>query len=286
MQEIIDYCHKGTIKKNTVKKIRQAYYSNILTMKTICIFSLLLLSIFAKAQDTLVSSNGAIIPAYIVETDSMFISYKGIDTTKNEVNLIERAHLLLIKHREGKVEQFYMNDTLITMTGETVLTKVIEIAPELITCFYYGGIISEPNVIPSSSVFMIKMHDGTKEIIDHAKKETAENAQLNYFEMGERDAEKYFRTSDGAIVGEVVSGITTWILLGTIPGAAIGFTKPSNLHNSTNPNDKLLDTNPLYRSGYANKAKNKKQKACAIAYGTGVAIPVVLLVGAIMVALN
>lgn len=255
-------------------------------MKTICIFSLLLLSVLsAKAQDTLVSNTGIIIPAYIIESDSMFISYKGIDTTKNEINLIQRVQLLLIKHREGNVEQFYVNDTMITMSGETVLTKIIEIDPELITCFYYGGIISGPNVVPTSSVFMIKLHNGTNEVIDHSTIKKEEQ-QIHYYELGAHDAEKYFKTSNGAIVGEVVSGIATWMIFGAIPAAIIGFTKPSNLHNANNPNDHLLATNSLYRDGYMSRAKIKKQKACAVAYASGVATPVVILITAIAVSIN
>lgn len=137
------------------------------------IFILLVFSIGVGAQqDTIVSTKGLIIPAYIIASDSLFTSYRVADTLNNEINLILRSNLLLVKHKEGNVEKFYKNDTLITMEGQTVLTKIIEIDNDLLTCFYFDGVIHEPTIVSSSSIFMYKLQDGTRQVIDHQKRKT------------------------------------------------------------------------------------------------------------------
>lgn len=78
--------------------------------------------------------------------------------------------------------------------------------------------------------------------------------------MGTKDAAKYFKTDRGAIVGEVILG-TTFIFGMTIPAAiVISLVKPTNLQNSQNPNNNLLNTNTNYKEGYVNAAKIKKKK--------------------------
>ena len=242
------------------------------------IFIFLFFSIGVGAQqDTIVSTKGLIIPAYIIASDSLFTSYRVADTLNKEINLILNSNLLLIKHKEGNVENFYKNDTLITMEGQTVLTKIIEIDNDLLTCFYFDGVIHEPTIVPSSSIFMYKLQDGTRQVIDHPKKENFENKvltkdeEINFYVMGTKDAAKYFKTDRGAIVGEVILG-TTFIFGMTIPAAiVISLVKPTNLQNSQNPNNNLLYTNTNYKNGYLNAAKFKKRKDCTIAYTSGAA---------------
>ena len=242
------------------------------------IFIFLVFSIGVGAQqDTIVSTKGLIIPAYIIASDSLFTSYRVADTLNREINLIQRSNLLLIKHKEGNVEKFYKNDTLITMEGQTVLTKIIEIDNDLLTCFYFDGVIHEPTIVSSSSIFMYKLQDGTRQLIDHKKKENFENKvltkdeEINFYVMGTKDAAKYFKTDRGAIVGEVLFGITAILIYPIIPAIIIGCIKPSKLHNSQNPNDILLSSNPNYKEGYLKIAKIKKKKSCFTAFGSGIA---------------
>ncbi len=229
------------------------------------IFIFLVFSIGVGAQqDTIVSTKGLIIPAYIIASDSLFTSYRVADTLNKEINLILNSNLLLVKHKDGKVEKFYKNDTLITMEGQTVLTKIIEIDNDLLTCFYFDGVIHEPTIVSSSSIFMYKLQDGTRQLIDHKKKENFENKvltkdeEINFYVMGTKDAAKYFKTDRGAIVGNIL----------------LMHIKPINLHNSQNPNDNLLSSNPNYKEGYLDIA-NRKTK---IAY-TKIYISVACLVG-------
>ena len=229
------------------------------------IFIFLVFSIGVGAQqDTIVSTKGLIIPAYIITSDSLFTSYRVADTLNREINLIQRSNLLLVKHKEGNVEKFYKNDTLITMEGQTVLTKIIEIDNDLLTCFYFDGVIHEPTIVSSSSIFMYKLQDGTRQLIDHKKKENFENKvltkdeEINFYVMGTKDAAKYFKPDRVAIIGNIL----------------LMHIKPINLHNSQNPNDNLLSSNPNYKEGYLDIA-NRKTK---IAY-TKIYISVACLVG-------
>ena len=229
------------------------------------IFIFLVFSIGVGAQqDTIVSTKGLIIPAYIIASDSLFTSYRVADTLNKEINLILNSNLLLIKHKDGNVEKFYKNDTLITMEGQTVLTKIIEIDNDLLTCFYFDGVIHEPTIVSSSSIFMYKLQDGTRQLIDHKKKENFENKvltkdeEINFYVMGTKDAAKYFKPDRVAIIGNIL----------------LMHIKPINLHNSQNPNDNLLSSNPNYKEGYLDIA-NRKTK---IAY-TKIYISVACLVG-------
>ena len=215
------------------------------------IFIFLVFSIGVGAQqDTIVSTKGLIIPAYIIASDSLFTSYRVADTLNKEINLILNSNLLLVKHKDGKVEKIYKNDTLITMEGQTVLTKIIEIDNDLLTCFYFDGVIHEPTIVSSSSIFMYKLQDGTRQLIDHKKKENTENNELTkddavkYYIMGTKDAAKYFKPDRVAIIGNIL----------------LMHIKPINLHNSQNPNDNLLSSNPDYKEGYLDIANRKTKR--------------------------
>ena len=228
------------------------------------IFIFLVFSIGVGAQqDTIVSTKGLIIPAYIIASDSLFTSYRVADTLNREINLIQRSNLLLVKHKEGNVEKFYKNDTLITMEGQTVLTKIIEIDNDLLTCFYFDGVIHEPTIVSSSSIFMYKLQDGTRQLIDHKKKENFENKvltkdeEINFYVMGTKDAAKYFKPDRVAIIGNILLMHIKPINLHNSQNPI----KPINLHNSQNPNDNLLSSNPNYKEGYLDIANRKTKKA-------------------------
>ena len=227
-------------------------------MKSVTLnFIFLVFSIGVGAQqDTIVSTKGLIIPAYIIASDSLFTSYRVADTLNKEINLILNSNLLLVKHKDGKVEKFYKNDTLITMEGQTVLTKIIEIDNDLLTCFYFDGVIHEPTIVSSSSIFMYKLQDGTRQLIDHKKKENFENKvltkdeEINFCVMGTKDAAKYFKPDRVAIIGNIL-----------LMHIKLMHIKPINLHNSQNPNDNLLSSNPNYKEGYLDIANRKTKKA-------------------------
>ena len=72
------------------------------------------------SQDTIVSTNGVIVSGTIIESDSLFISYKSLNTTESEVNLVNKSTILLVKYSNGRVDQLYKNDTLLTKNGESI----------------------------------------------------------------------------------------------------------------------------------------------------------------------
>ncbi len=237
------------------------------------------------AQDTLVTINGSILPVYIIANDSSFISYKSLDTTLNEINMIQRNDVLFIKHQNGKGELFFIPDTVITMKGETILCKVMELGQETVTLFSYSKHMSEFQMVSSSELFIIRLSDGNNILIDHHAKQAVNSiSEMDYFRMGESDAKKYFKTSNGALAGEVISGVGTYIyFLGAIPAAIIASRKPANLHSAVNPNDELLFSSHSYKEGYETAGLKKKKHDCWIAYGSGVLLPVAILAGVVMV---
>jgi hypothetical protein len=66
------------------------------------------------SQDTIVSTNGVIVSGTIIESDSLFISYKSNDSLSSEVNLVKKSTVILIKYQDGRLEQFYKNYTLLS----------------------------------------------------------------------------------------------------------------------------------------------------------------------------
>ena len=77
------------------------------------------------SQDTIVSTNGVIVSGTIIESDSLFISYKSLNTTESEVNLVNKSTILLVKYSNGRVDQLYKNDTLLTKNGDKIIAKIL-----------------------------------------------------------------------------------------------------------------------------------------------------------------
>ncbi|HTL81222.1 MAG TPA: hypothetical protein VL651_05935 [Bacteroidia bacterium] len=243
--------------------------------KFIVLLAATITSSLSFAQDTLVSKNGTIIPGFITESDSSLITYTS-DTSSHELNIVQRIDLLMIKHRDGKTEQFYHNDTMITMNGSFVLCKILEISPDFITSFSYNGKVNDLVMTSTSEIFMLRMNDGSTQLIDH---HAANMSGQDSYKLGEKDARKYFKTSKGAIAGSVACGTGTYVYFtGLVGEVFVARQAPANLHNQQNPNDQLLDSNPDYRSGYLVVAQKKKKKDCWKAYGCGVLLPVAAIV--------
>ena len=97
-------------------------------MKPLIFFFIFGLSAFTCfTQDTLVDSKGLIFPARITAVDSNFITYASPDTLIKEQIIIPRSTIIFIKYENGKTEQLYVSDTLITKEGLFITCKVLEI---------------------------------------------------------------------------------------------------------------------------------------------------------------
>jgi hypothetical protein len=245
-------------------------------------FTILLFTSKLYSQDTIVSNNGLIVSGTIIESDSLFISYKSLNTEESEVNLVKRSTVILIKYQDGRLEQFYKNDTLLTKTGDKIIAKILEIDSDFLSYFRFDGKINAIQITPLNSLFMYQLSNGEKVVIAEKKQDNTD-----YTALGEADAKKYYKTAPGFIAGEVVLG-ATWLSYGLplISGIILPFIKPTKLESSMNPNNALLNSNPAYKSGFEKQASKKKRTAGFKALGAGFAGSVVAVVTIVIVALS
>ena len=235
------------------------------------IFFLLFVGLFSAisfSQDTLVTDKGFIIPGNIVSQDNDFIAYSSLDTSVKELALIARTNVIFIKYQNGKTEQLFANDTLITKDGLFVLGKVIEIEPSSVIYFSYNGRVNPPTVMMKSDFLLIKLHDGTKELGGQHSGFIYSNYG-NYLNLGISDAKKYYKVSPGLLVGEVFFGLTSLYLAPIVAATILCYVPPQKLNNSANPNDALLNSTPAYKAGFLSEAKKKKRRAATTAYFSG-----------------
>ena len=231
-------------------------------------FFLLFVGFFSAisfSQDTLVTDNGLFIPANIVSQDIDFITYSSLDTSVKELVLIARSNVIFIKYENGKTEQLFANDTLITKEGVFLYGKVIEIDPSSVIYFSYNGRLNPPTVMMKSDFLLIKLHDGTKELLDPS----SDNSGVDYFGLGKVDAKNYYKPAPGLLVWEVICGLNTIFIYPIAPATICAYVPPKKINNSANPNDALLNSNPTYKTGFMSEAKKKKRRAATTAYFSG-----------------
>ena len=232
------------------------------------------LSLKFYSQDTIVSDNGSIFSGLVTTSDSLFLSYKKIDSSQEEISLIKRSSIILIKYGDGRIEQFYKNDTLLTKDGEEIKAKILEIDSDLITYFQFDGTINEAKIVPLSSLFMYKLASGEKVVVTEKKNDDL----IDYRTLGESDAKIYYKTNKLVIAGQFLLGSFFWTGLPGIAGIILPLIPPKDLYSPLNPNDKLLETNSDYKSGYKKVASNKKIKSYYASFGAGVLLPIGLII--------
>jgi len=224
-------------------------------------------SVISFSQDTLVTDKGFLIPGNIVSQDNDFIAYSSLDTSVKELALIARTNVIFIKYQNGKTEQLFANDTLITKDGVFILGKVIEIEPSSVIYFSYNGSVNPPIVMMRSDLLLIKLHDGTKE----SGSQQSGMSASDYQNLGASDAKVYYKVKPEVIVSEIILGAGTIFVAPILAGTLIAYIKPTKLENAINPNNDLLISNPHYKKGYQNKAANKKIFAATMSYFSGIA---------------
>ena len=245
-------------------------------------FTILLFTSKLYSQDTLVNNKGLIISGTIIGSDSLFVSYKSNDSLSSEVNLVNKSTILLVKYSNGRVDQFYKNDTLLTKNGDKIIAKILEIDSDMLSYFRFDGKINSVQITPLASLFMYQLSNGEKVVITEKPQDNAD-----YSALGEADANKYYKTAPGFIAGEVVLGATWWFYgLPLISGIILPLIKPSTLESSSNPNNALLKSNPAYKSGFEMKAARKKRSGGFKALGAGFAGSVVAFVTIVIIAFS
>ena len=235
-------------------------------MKNIFSFGIILFSVLTSfSQDTIVNNKGLIFSGTIIGSDSLFVSYKSNDSISSEVNLVNKSTILLVKYSNGRVDQLYKNDTLLTKNGDKIIAKILEIDSDFLSYFRFDGKINPVQITPLASLFMYQLSNGEKVVINEKPQENTD-----YRALGEADAKKYYKTAPGFIAGEVVLG-ATWFLyfIPLITGIILPSIKPVKLESSSNPNNALLKSNSAYKSGFEKKASGKKMAAGFTALGAG-----------------
>ena len=235
-------------------------------MKFLLINSVLFLFLCkASCQDTIVNNKGLIFSGTIIGSDSLFVSYKSNDSLSSEVNLVNKSTILLVKYSNGRVEQLYKNDTLLTKNGDKIIAKILEIDSDMLSYFRFDGKINPVQITPLASLFMYQLSNGEKVVINEKPQDITD-----YRALGEADAKKYYKTAPGFKAGEVFLGATWWLFgIPLITGIILPLIKPVKLESSSNPNNALLKSNPTYKSGFEKKASGKKMAAGFTALGTG-----------------
>lgn len=218
------------------------------------------------SQDTLVNSKGFIFPVKITEIDSNIIAYASLDTSNKDQIIVPRASIIFIKYENGKTEQLYSSDTLITKSGLIITCKVLEIDQSTLTYFIFRDKILGPSVLLKSDLLLIKLHDGTNEI---ASQQSGMSAS-DYQSLGNSDAKVYYKVKPAVIVSEIIMGAGTIFVAPILVGTLIAYIKPTKLENIMNPNNELLISNPDYKKGYQKTAANKKILAATISYFGGI----------------
>jgi hypothetical protein len=243
-------------------------------MKPLIFFFIFGLSAYTcYTQDTLVDSKGLIFPARITAVDSNFITYASPDTLIKEQIIIPRSTIIFIKHENGKTEQLYVSDTLITKEGLFITCKVLEIDASTLTYFTFRDKFTSPSVMMKSNLLLIKLHDGTNEIGD----QLSGMSDTDYQNLGITDAKMYYKTKPEVIVGSVIMGATSIFVAPILIATIIAWTPPKNLHCSANPNDSLLGSNTQYYKGFRNGAKRKKASVATASYFSGLGAFVVFI---------
>ena len=236
-------------------------------MKNIFSFGIILFSVLTSfSQDTIVNNKGLIFSGTIIGSDSLFVSYKSNDPLKSEVNLVNKSTILLVKYSNGRVDQLYKNDTLLTKNGDKIIAKILEIDSDFLSYFRFDGKINPVQITPLASLFMYQLSNGEKVVITEKPQDNTD-----YTALGEADAKKYYKTAPGFIAGEVVLG-ATWFLyfIPLITGIILPSIKPVTLESSSNPNNALLNSNLAYKSGFEKQASGKKRTAGFKALGAGI----------------
>ena len=236
----------------------------------------------ASCQDTIVNNKGLIFSGTIIGSDSLFLSYKSNDSLSSEVNLVKKSTILIVKYSNGRVDQLYKNDTLLTKTGDKIIAKIIEIDSDFLNYFRFDGKINPVQITPLASLFMYQLSNGEKVVINEKPQENTD-----YRALGEADAKKYYKTAPGFKAGEVFLGATWWLYgFPLIIGIIFPSQKPVKLESSSNPNNALLNSNPAYKSGFEKQASKKKRSAGFKALGAGFAGSVVAFVTIVIVLLQ
>jgi len=237
------------------------------------LFFFLSTCLWSQAQDVIFNRTGDRIACTFVENTKEYVSYFVTDS--NALSLVSKDQLLCVKAEGSSAEKCFKNDTLVTRGNQNSLFlvgKVLNISPEIITLFTIRGEEAVFAYIPINDILLIKLSNGD---IEKFYEQSKQAQTVSSYELGRLDAKEYYRTPDGVIVTEVISGL---FLYPGLISMVVAFVPPSKLDNPKNPNNNLLKTDFEYYNGYQKQAKKKKVKDSLISLFSGIFTTVTILI--------
>ncbi|MBO0358387.1 hypothetical protein J0X19_10560 [Hymenobacter sp. BT186] len=190
-------------------------------------------------------------------------------------------HFLILCSLLLLTAQAYAQDVILYTNGEERPGKVLGITPDSVTYLTTEAGRSDTVRLATSSVFLIRYANGTKELL--TKPATAPTEQPmskeEAYAQGRLDARKYYR-APGAFWGTYSATVLTGYG-GPIVGVAVAASKPRP-RNFVVPDAKRLQ-DPNYTAGYQRQAQRKKIGSAAGGFGAGVGT--LAVVAAVMVAI-
>jgi hypothetical protein len=219
-------------------------------MKKLITLLLLFFSInICFSQDIITKRNKAYIQAKILDSNATEIIYKQYFNQKGPTYIIFKSELLKIHYESGKLENY--KDF---------------VAPPVQNQYT----VTEDKKIPAEN----------NEINSNAETKSVpwENKDIDYYNEGEKDAEKYYQDYKGASTFTyIVSAIPgAGIIIGLVPSVIFLSTPPPN-QNLNYPNEKLM-TNADYNHAYGKKAFQIKKNKVMKNYGLGILTGICLLI--------
>lgn len=184
-------------------------------------------------------------------------------------------HLLILCSLLLFAVQAYAQDVILYTNGEEQPGKVLSITPDTVTYLSTQAGRSDTVRLATSSVFLIRYANGTKELLTKPATPPIERpmSKEEAYAKGRLDARKYYR-APGAFWGTYGATVLTGYG-GPIVGVAVAASKPRP-RNFVVPEAKLLQ-DPNYTAGYQRQAQNKKIGSAAGGFGAGVGTLVVIV---------
>ncbi|OUJ75928.1 hypothetical protein [Hymenobacter crusticola] len=170
--------------------------------------------------------------------------------------------------------QSFAQDVILKSDGEEITGKVITITPDQITYVSAAEGRSDTLHLASSTVFLIRYANGTKEVLRNSAAPTEPvMSKEEAYTRGRLDARKFYR-APSAFWGTYASTVVGVGYGGVVTGVVVGTTKPK-AQNFVVPEATLLH-NADYMAGYQQQAHKKKIGSVVGGFGAGVGTLVVV----------
>jgi hypothetical protein len=166
-------------------------------------------------------------------------------------------------------------DIIITLSGDEIKTKVIEITSAELKYKKYENINGPIYNILKSDVLMVKYENGSKDIFTTNITNVPSLKNENICQKAERDAYKYYKNYSGAATGTLVATVFGGGILGLIPAIMCSSTPPTqmNLNMPVQHNQ-----NPEYVKCYTEYSRKMKAHKVWSNFGIGCGVLLLFLV--------